>query len=151
MGKKRESKRYILYKIISIDDLINEDELIETYLQDKNIDRLIQGRVTINKNELNHFFWNLIRKLFGVTGSVKSGFYILKHEKNIGVITCSKDFYHEILALMGVITEINQVKCQVVVLKTSGTIKSLREYLKEKNINFKLPPPQKKHSKKDHK
>ncbi|MEM5830442.1 MAG: Rpp14/Pop5 family protein [Candidatus Aenigmatarchaeota archaeon] len=103
----RERKRYLLIKIIS-------DEIFEY-------------------EEIEREFWNSLLNSFGKLAFLTS-FKILKdtYDKNKKtiIVKCNHLSKHFVYFALGRIKEINKKKCIIKLLNVSGTIKSLKDYLK---------------------
>jgi len=109
-----EKHRYIVFEIITDSDDITEEQI-------------------------NATLWNLIYRLYGETGTSKTGLWMIYFDKEHkrGVIRASLNFYENVrsaLALIRKIYDMNANKNQKIsdrvifhVLGVSGTIKTIKE------------------------
>ena len=103
----REKKRYVAVRIISEE--------------------------TITYEELEKAFWETLHKVFGHVGSAYFSVWILKdtfnENKKFFIIKCNHLSLPFVLSTLGFIKQINNKKVTFEIVKISGTIKSIREFL----------------------
>lgn len=106
-----ERNRYILFKILN------------------------EGFFTIDYSDILKSIWKSIWRFFGMKEANKIGLWMVEFDlKNgFGIIRCSHQTKEIIITALSFITEINGNKIILSPVKTSGTIKSIKEY-----INYKI-------------
>jgi ribonuclease P/MRP protein subunit POP5 len=101
---KIEKQRYVLFKIIKETD---------TFFDKQDILRLI---------------WRSIWRYFGIKEANKTGLWLYKLDlkREIGIIRCSNETKEEIISALTFIKEINGKRIILSPIKTSGTIRGLK-------------------------
>ena len=102
---RKERQRYILFSIIKSSDL------------------------SFTQKDLTMTLWKSIWRYFGMKEANKIGLWVLElnNEKNYGIIRCSHQTKEILITSLTLITEINHKKVIISPIKTSGTIKKIRE------------------------
>ena len=111
---RTERNRYILFKIIN------------------------EGLLSIEHSDILKSIWKSIWRFFGMKEANKIGLWMVEIdlENKFGIIRCAHQTKEIIITALSFITEINGTKIILSPVKTSGTIKSIKEYMKtEKNLN----------------
>ncbi|HUT82031.1 MAG TPA: Rpp14/Pop5 family protein [Candidatus Bathyarchaeia archaeon] len=109
-NKKLERQRYLLFEIMILkDEKISDKALLET-------------------------FWSAYTSLFGAVGSSRAGVYLsyYNNEENYGILRCSNYSINSVRATLTLISKINDLPVLIHVLKTSGTIKNLKDIARKK-------------------
>jgi len=100
----REKERYISFQVISEEPIMYED--------------LEQG------------IWNTMLDFFGEYGISKTSMWIIKNlydpEKQVGVIRCNNKSVPQVVAGLGLISRLGDVRVTFKILKISGTIRGLK-------------------------
>ena len=100
----REKERYVSFRIISEEP--------------------------INYSDLEAAVWNLFLDFYGEVGVSKLSMWLIKNlwdERNqIGVIRCNNISVQKIIAGLGVISRLGDIRVIFKILKVSGTIKGLK-------------------------
>src|SRR3989304_6462706 len=103
MPTLREKERYVAFQVISEE--------------------------TITYSDLEAAVWNTMLDFFGEYGTSKTSVWLIKNlydeQKQIGVIRCNNKSVQEILAALGIITRLGDIRVIFKILKVSGTIKGL--------------------------
>ncbi|MBD3342752.1 MAG: hypothetical protein GF353_26885 [Candidatus Lokiarchaeota archaeon] len=107
---KTENQRYIIF------DIITED-----------LNRL-------NKSKILNSIWNSIWRYFGMNEACKIGLWIIDLDlnKNFGLLRCTDKTKEIVITSLTMIKEIENKKIILSPVKTSGTLKSIRKYIKER-------------------
>ncbi|MHA1990695.1 MAG: Rpp14/Pop5 family protein [Candidatus Hodarchaeales archaeon] len=102
---KNERSRYINFKIIKERNLL------------------------LDQNSLLKSLWQSIWRYFGMKGANKIGLWLVELDlkDNFGIIRCSHETKEIIISALTLIQEINGNRVILSPIKTSGTIKSLKE------------------------
>jgi len=105
---KKERQRYILFKIIK-DDIPN-----------------------LNKKQLLNSLWCSIWKYFGIKEANKIGLWLveLNNLDGYGIIRCSHITKEIVISAITMVQEIADKRVILSPIKTSGTLKKIRQYLK---------------------
>ncbi|MFX1398281.1 MAG: Rpp14/Pop5 family protein [Promethearchaeota archaeon] len=103
---KRERQRYILFKLIIIDPL------------------------AIDQNMILKAIWSSIWRYFGMKEANKIGLWLVEYnlEKAYGIIRCTHNTKESIISALTLISEINGKRIIFSPLKTSGTIKTINNF-----------------------
>jgi len=100
----REKDRYISFQVISEEPIVYKD--------------------------LEQAIWNTMLDFFGELGVSKTSAWIIKNlydaEKQIGIIKCNNKSVQEIIAGLGLISRLGDVRVTFKILKVSGTIRGLK-------------------------
>jgi len=100
----REKERYVAFQIISEESVTYAD---------------VEAAV-----------WNVMLDFFGEYGTSKTSMWLIKNlydeQKQFGVIRCNNESVATVLAALGLISRLGDIRVIVKVLKVSGTIKGLR-------------------------
>ncbi len=109
---KKERQRYIFFKII----------------QERNN--------TIEKQELLNAVWYSIWKYFGMKTANKIGLWLIEYNSNqgFGIFRCSHETKEVLISALTLIREINKNKIILAPMRTSGTIKKLKQKINEINL-----------------
>lgn len=85
----------------------------------------------ITKDILNSTLFQNLRYLYGEQSIVKTWPKVIyfNPKSNEAIIRCSHNAINEIRASLAVITEINDYKTAIYVIKVSGTSKCLKEFM----------------------
>jgi len=107
---KRERHRYILFKII-LDD-----------------------KTEFSEQELLKAIWRSIWNLFGLKEANKMGMWLVKMdiEKKYGIIRCSHKTKEYLITALTLIKEISGNRVILSPIKTSGTIRGIKEMIELK-------------------
>jgi len=83
----------------------------------------------LDQNSLLKSLWQSIWRYFGMKGANKIGLWLveLNLKENFGIIRCSHETKEIIITALTLIQEINGKRVILSPVKTSGTIKSLKE------------------------
>ena len=102
---KKERQRYLLFKIIT------ENEII------------------IEERDLIKAIWSSIWRYFGMKEATKTGLWLLELniEQNYGILRCSHETKESIISALTLITTINGERIVVSPIKTSGTVKAIKK------------------------
>jgi ribonuclease P/MRP protein subunit POP5 len=104
MPTLREKERYIAFQVIS------EEQI--TY------------------SDLEAAVWNTMLDFFGEYGTSKTSLWLVKNlydeNEQIGVIRCNNKAVQEVLAILGLISRLGDIRVTFKILKISGTIKGLK-------------------------
>ena len=102
--RSNERRRYILFKIIT------------------------EENFRFSKEDLIKSIWSSIWRYFGMKEANKIGLWLIEFDlnKNYGIIRCSHKTKESIITALTLISEINGTRVIFSTLKTSGTIKSLK-------------------------
>jgi ribonuclease P/MRP protein subunit POP5 len=100
----REKDRYISFQVISEEPIVYED--------------------------LEQAIWNTMLDFFGELGVSKTSVWLIKNlydsEKQVGVIRCNNKSVQEIIADLGLISRLGDIRITFKILKVSGTIRGLK-------------------------
>jgi ribonuclease P/MRP protein subunit POP5 len=100
----REKERYISFQVISEEPIVYED--------------------------LEQAVWNVMIDFFGELGVSKTSVWIIKNlydpEKQVGVIRCNNKSVPQVVAGLGLISRLGDVRVTFKILKISGTIRGLK-------------------------
>jgi len=100
----REKERYIAFQIISEEPITYAD--------------------------LEAAVWNTVLDFFGEYGTSRTSMWLIKNlydeQKQVGVIRCNNESVAAVLAVLGLISRLGDIRVIVKILKVSGTIKGLR-------------------------
>jgi ribonuclease P/MRP protein subunit POP5 len=100
----RERKRYIKFQVLSEEPIVYED--------------------------LEQAVWNVMLDFYGEEGISKTDLWILKklwnEKKQIGVIRCNHRSVQKIIAGLGLISRLGDIRVIFNILKVSGTLKGLK-------------------------
>ncbi len=104
---KSERPRYILFKIIS------------------------EENASLDKNEVLKSIWSSIWRYFGMKEANKIGLWLIEFKMNLGygIIRCAHNTKELIITALTLITEIDGRKVILSPIKTSGTIKTIKNYM----------------------
>ena len=104
MPTLREKERYIAFQIISEESVTYAD--------------------------LEAAVWNTMLDFFGEYGTSLSSMWLIKNlyddQQQVGVIRCNNESVPAVLAALGLITRMGDIRVIFKVLKISGTLKGLR-------------------------
>ncbi|MBY9003015.1 MAG: hypothetical protein KGD73_03505 [Candidatus Lokiarchaeota archaeon] len=109
---RNERNRYIIFKIIN------------------------EGILAIHHSDILKSIWKSIWHFFGMKEATKIGLWLIEIdlENKFGIIRCAHQTKEIIITALSLVTEINGNKIILSPVKTSGTIKSIKEYISiEKN------------------
>ena len=86
----------------------------------------------IEYEEFEKCFWQNLYKLFGVFGSAYFNLKILKEtfKNNSVIIRCNHNSTHFLITSLGFLREINGKKVNFEIVRVSGSIKKVKEFLK---------------------
>jgi len=109
---RNERNRYIIFKIIS-------EEIL-----------------SIDHSDILKSIWKSIWRFFGMKEANKIGLWVIEIdlENAFGIIRCAHQTKEFIITALSLITEINGSKIILSPVKTSGTIKSIKNYINHKKI-----------------
>ena len=111
---RTERNRYILFKIIN------------------------EGFLSIEHSDILKSIWKSIWRFFGMKEANKIGLWVIEIdlENEFGIIRCAHQTKEIIITALSFITEINGNKIILSPVKTSGTIKAIKNYvISEKTRN----------------
>ena len=93
---------------------------------------LLFGDIEIAEKEIIRSIWNTLTKLFGEYTAYKAGLWLIEFNpsKKYGVIRCNNITKDRIIATLAFIHEIKNTPIIFHSLKTSGTIKKVKEVQK---------------------
>ncbi|MFX1337126.1 MAG: Rpp14/Pop5 family protein [Promethearchaeota archaeon] len=106
---KIEKQRYILFQILKEEDF------------------------QIDQQEILKSIWQSIWRYFGMREANKTGLWLLELGENYGIIRCSNSTKEIILTALTLIKEIKGKKLIFSPIKTSGTIKAIKNVKNLKN------------------
>jgi len=109
---RNERNRYILFKIIH------------------------NGILSIDHSDILKSIWKSIWRFFGMKEANKIGLWVIEidMENEFGIIRCAHQTKEFVITALSLITEINGFKIILSPVKTSGTIKSIKnEYFIRKS------------------
>jgi ribonuclease P/MRP protein subunit POP5 len=99
----REKDRYISFQVISEEPIVYED--------------------------LEQAIWNTMLDFSGELGVSKTSVWLIKNlydsEKQVGVIRCNNKSVQQVIAGLGLISRLGDVRVTFKILKVSGTIRGL--------------------------
>jgi len=104
---RNERNRYILFKIIH------------------------EGYLSLEHSDILKSIWKSIWRFFGMKEANKIGLWVIEIdlENEFGLIRCAHQTKEIIITALSLITEINGNKIILSPVKTSGTIKSIKNYI----------------------
>ena len=104
---KSERNRYIIFKMIK------------------------ESSKKIEQQEILKSIWKSIWRFFGMKEANKIGLWVVEFEQDYGIIRCSHNTKELIITALALITEISGERIIISPIKTSGTIKSLKNKTKK--------------------
>jgi len=89
----------------------------------------IIGEEKFKKEHVAKALWSSVFSMIGSDGAASSSFWLIdfNKEKQKGIIRCSSEWVDIIRACLCFVTMVNNKKAFVHIIKTSGTIKKIRE------------------------
>jgi RNase P/RNase MRP subunit POP5 len=105
----KERRRYILFKIVK------------------------ENQIAFNEQVFLKILWKTIWKYFGLKVANKIGLWLieLNLEKNYGIIRCAHQTKEEIITVLTMMRCISDSRIVLSPVKTSGTIKTIKDYINE--------------------
>ncbi|MFX1370226.1 MAG: Rpp14/Pop5 family protein [Promethearchaeota archaeon] len=93
-----------------------------------------ENNIDLTQNALLKSIWQSIWHYFGLKEANKIGLWLLDFnlEKGYGIIRCSHQTKEIIISALSFVREINETNVILSPLKTSGTIRSIKEIIKKK-------------------
>ncbi len=87
------------------------------------------GEQKFSKEEVSKALWKTMFSMIGTTGAAASGFWIIdfKEEEQKGMLRCNSEWLEFIRGVLCFLTEVNNKKAFIHIIRTSGTIKKARE------------------------
>jgi RNase P/RNase MRP subunit POP5 len=89
--------------------------------------------ISITEKEVIRVIWKTLIKLFGEYTAYKTGLWMIdfNSSQRYGVIRCNNITQNKIITTLAFISEINNLKILFHSIKTSGTIKKIKEIQKQ--------------------
>ncbi|MFX1502502.1 MAG: Rpp14/Pop5 family protein [Promethearchaeota archaeon] len=89
---------------------------------------IIERKTVLNQNSLLKSIWKSIWRYFGLKEANKIGLWLieLNLDKAYGIIRCSHQTKETLISALTLVREINGTKVILSPLKTSGTIRSIK-------------------------
>jgi len=98
--------------------------------KDRYISFQVISEESITYDDLEQAIWNTMLDFFGELGVSKTSLWIVKNlydpEKQVGVIRCNNKSVPQVLAGLGLISRLGDIRVTFKILKISGTIRGLK-------------------------
>jgi RNase P/RNase MRP subunit POP5 len=99
---------------------------------------LLNSKAHINPKSVYEVISKSINKLYGLKGIMDSNLKLIEYDEvsKTGILRCNHIFLRSLRASLAMITDFDSIPASVHVIKTSGTIKSLKKKLKDLDRPF---------------
>lgn len=100
----------------------------------------VHGGERVSQSEMWSVISSEVRYLYGVKGSAEADTRLIEYDPDtmLGILRCSHNYLREVRAALARVTEIGGGVASIRVLRVSGTIKTLREKIRQDSAY--LPP-----------
>ncbi|TFF95853.1 MAG: hypothetical protein EU544_01865 [Promethearchaeota archaeon] len=108
---KEEKQRYVLFKIMNL------------------------FNIEFDQKDFLREIWRSIWRFFGLKGANKIGLWLLELDliHSYGILRCTNSTKELLITALTFVREINHTKIILSPIKTSGTLKSIKKFIKKKN------------------
>jgi RNase P/RNase MRP subunit POP5 len=99
---------------------------------------LLDTEAYVNKKSIYELIMTSIDKLYGSKGIMDSDIKLIEYDEvtKTGILRCTHIFMRSLRTSLAMITNLDSMPISIHVLKTSGTIKSLKKKLKSLDSHF---------------